>query len=72
MGPILCQAEGKKRDFQVFTGRLRDAGRRREIVPCFGGRKGDQPCEISGAVAIGHFLRREIRNATKQRTFLGC
>lgn len=27
--------------------------------------KKDQPCEISGGMAIGHFPRLEVRKATK-------
>jgi hypothetical protein len=48
-----------RQDFWVV--RLREAGRGREFSPCFGGRKGEQPSEILARVAIGHFLRQEIR-----------
>jgi hypothetical protein len=38
--------KGKRLDFWVSTGRLRDTGREREIYTIFPREKGDQPCEI--------------------------
>jgi hypothetical protein len=38
-----------------------DAGKGKKFLPCFGGRKCNQPWEISGRVAIGHFSRWEVR-----------
>ena len=61
-----CWAEGKRQDFCVPTGRLRDTKRVKEISPCFGRRKGDQPYGISGGATIGLFTR-QIMNTTKQR-----
>lgn len=57
--------EGERQDFWVPTGGLGDAGRERELYPCFGERKGDQSCEILGGLDMGHFPRWELRNATK-------
>ena len=54
------------------TSKLREAGRERGLLPGFGGRKGDQPCEISGGLTIGQFPRREIRNITVERPVWGC
>lgn len=56
---------------EVGLDRLRDAGRKGEFSPCFGGRKGEQPCEILCRLAIGHFPRREMRNVTKAEGNLG-
>jgi hypothetical protein len=64
--------EEKRQNFQDPKGKLRDAGGGREMSPCFGGRKGDQLCEISGGAAIGHFPRQEVRNIPKLRADLGC
>jgi hypothetical protein len=65
-------AEGKRQDFQVPGGRLRKAGKEGRILPCAGGRKDDQPCEILGGANIGCFSKWEVRNITKLRADLGC
>jgi hypothetical protein len=35
--------------------------RRKGFLPSFGGTKGDQPCEISGGVAVGCLSRQKVR-----------
>lgn len=42
------------------------------ILSCFGGRKGDHPCEILGGSTIGCFSRLEARTITKLMADLGC
>lgn len=58
----------KEAGLLVPTGRLRDAGRGREISSGFRGRKGDQLCEISGREAIGRRLEMQL----KMRAVLDC
>jgi len=60
------RARKKKAGLPGPHGRLRDAGRRKEISQCIGGRN------VSGRSGIGCFPRREIRNATKLRAVWGC
>ena len=50
-------AEGKRQDFQVPGGGGKEMQRRKIVFPpCFRGKKGDQPWEISDGVVLGCLL----------------
>ena len=54
-------AEQNRWDLLVPAGKLTDTGERgKEFSPWFGGRKANQPCEISNGVATHCFSRREV------------
>jgi hypothetical protein len=48
------------RTFMSPTGRIRDTGEEKRFSPYFGGRKGDQQCEILGEVTIGGRLETQV------------